>query len=265
MAKKLKSIIIIIMISKLLKSMHKFKGSYFLVILFVVCFSSFIPENSMGQIRSTTIQGYGSTSISVSFNTFVDYDASDSGILGTPYLHSDWMFGELILDDTIIFKSLFRYNLVRQEIELIVDKDTLAFQQPLRMNSFTIGDKAFVYNLILKEDFAGPYLEGSFFEVVVDGKAQLLKKYDKVIGGGFDGTRYAAATSSIKSYQVKQTYYVRKANQDYPQPIRISKRTVMKLFSDREQDVKAFRSENSINVKEEKELIKLFNYYNSFK
>lgn len=225
--------------------------------------SFLFSENALGQIRSTTIQGYGSTNISVSFNTFIDYDNSDSGILGTPYLHSDWLFGELVLDDTIVFNSLFRYNLVRQEIELIVDKDTLAFQQPLRMNRFTIGGKTFIYSLVLSQDLGGTFIEGSFFELVADGDVQLLKKYEKVIGGGSDGTKYAAAKSSIKSYQIKESFYVRKIDQDYPEPLRLSNRSVLNSFTNYEQELSAFRRKNRISVKEEQELVELFNYYNS--
>jgi len=230
--------------------------------IFLLLFS-LIPLDSVGQMRSTTIQGYGSTDISVSFNTFIDYDNTDNGIIGTPYLHRDWMFGELVLDDTIVFNSLFRYNLVRQEIELIVGEDTLAFQQPLRMNRFIIGGKTFVYSLILNQDFAGTFLDGSFFELVVDGNVQLLKKYEKVIGGGSDGTKYAAAKSSIKSYQIKISYYVRKNGLDYPEPLKLSNRSVINSFANFKQEVSTFRRKNSIRVKEEQDLAELFNYYNS--
>lgn len=235
------------------------KISLLLKALLIILFIS----DSYSQFSTVHISGYGSTDFNASFIKFSDGAAGESAILGTPYIHKDWMFGELVLDTDLSIETMFRYNLEAQNIELIFDSDTLIFLHPLRMKEFRFMGKRFIYDVSIGSDRGGEFFEASYLEVLVDGHSQLLKKYEKYRSSSSNSIRYAAAEVSKESYQTQTVLYIRPTPEEAPVRISGKGRSVLKILPDGPADLGAFVRSNSLRLNSEDQLIRLIEYSNS--
>ncbi len=223
----------------------------------------FLLPDSFGQYSTVHIKGYGSTDFSASFIKFSDGQEREASILGTPYINKDWMYGELVLDTDLSIETMFRYNLESQNIELIYESDTLVFLHPLRMKEFNFMGKRFIYDIAMGSDRSGKYLEAAYLEVLVDGNAQLLRKYEKYRSGSSNGMRYAAAEASTESYQTRTILFLRPSPDNAPVRLGRINRSVIKMFPDNNSELSGYVRENSIRLNSEDGLVRLIEYYNS--
>jgi len=185
---------------------------------------------------------------------------------GSPYYNKDFMFGELELQDGNKLKGLFRYNIYAQELELIVQKDTLIITDPTKIKNIYFSGKDFIYSLILDDRKRNDYVSGAYFEVLNKGKCKVLVKREINLrenrylahygGGGGDGSQ---------RYVPELSYYLRLSDDKPALKIKKSKGSILKILGDHETEIEKYISDNKLKLSENKDLIKVVEYYNTLK
>ena len=185
---------------------------------------------------------------------------------GSPYYNKDFMFGELELQNGNKLKGLFRYNIYAQELELIVEKDTLIINDPTKIKNIDFSGKAFIYSLILDDRKRNDYISGAYFEVLNEGKCKVLVKREINLrenryvahygGGGGDGSQ---------RYIPELSYYIRLSDNTPALKIKKSKSNIIRLFSDHKAEIDKYISDNKLKLAEDKDLVKVVEYYNTLK
>jgi hypothetical protein len=158
---------------------------------------------------------------------------------------------------------LFRYNIYNQEIEFITGTDTLSIAAPMNVDSIMFSGKSFTYALYIEEKRGVDAIASAYFEILNRGKCSLLKKNyvdieensyaSNYMGGGGDGRDYFIHKSSL---------YYRSDPGSAAIKFQKSKRQILKIFSDKKDEISSYIKENNLNVSSENDLIRIFNYYN---
>jgi hypothetical protein len=188
---------------------------------------------------------------------YIDY----TNVEGTPYLYPDWVPGSVKLTDgtTNDAPIELKYNLVSDEVSF-KDKagQELVFVKPVA--EFTLNS---VDNNGLPHKYRSGYkdIEGttpaSFFEVLADGKVQLLKRFTKLL---FESQPIGSA-SKLQQFIDKTKYYLiinGKALQ-----VKNDKKALLAALGDKQAQLEDYIKSNKINLKNDAQLGKLIDYYNS--
>ena len=96
---------------------------------------------------------------------------------------------------------------------------------------------------------------------LAEGKASLFKRYKKVFIEGQEATSSYGSDKPAK-LEEKVTYFL-KTEDGVVRELRLKKKELLNMLSDKEGDLKNYISENKLKLKSTDEVIKLINYYNS--
>jgi hypothetical protein len=214
------------------------------------------------QPKNVTIQGMGG----IGFGLFVPMMGSESSrleVLGTPYISDSWMYGSFTVSDSVRYEGLLRYNVFTQEMEFIYNSDTVLVTAPFRLSGINFSGKKFEHALYIEEKGKTEWLGSAYFEVLNSGTIALLRKnYVKIeensfarnyMGGGGDGREY---------YVHKSALYFR--NEPGTEAVKFEKRQryLLRIMKKHEKEVLEFIRENKLNIRNEKDLILVFDFYN---
>ena len=237
------------------------KGTVFLVLLVfsgLLCFSQSgndkqSTEKSQPQLTATDPGGSsGMTVGQVQAKAGSNYRGTENIDHSTMYLFPEWKQGYVVLNDGgMIDDILIRYDLYHQQMQFVREGDTLAFSSPEELKYLSLDGMKFIY---LSFDNKGAIDKG-YFEVIHDGECMLLQR--RVIK-----YHYSDAASSQTEYACSNEYYVRKENR-LAKPVTACKKSVLCVFSDREEEIKAFMKSNDLKMKSCEELKKVVEFYDS--
>jgi|Laugresu1bdmlbsd_1035121.scaffolds.fasta_scaffold00012_9 hypothetical protein len=182
-------------------------------------------------------------------------------IQGFPFLFENWTKGVVkFTNGTSVSDMDLKYDLVKDELyfrDLKTDQ-VMVFTE--KISEFKLNDpnksNSFLY---FKNGFTPNEKNTvqSFYQILVDGTAQLIKRYTKEI---FEERPYNSATT-IRSFKDAELYYIVKSNQLIK--IKKDKKQVLPALGDRSQELDAYIKANNINLKNESDLIRLVAHYNS--
>lgn len=176
------------------------------------------------------------------------------GDLTGMYFNEDWKDGAAGLVDGTLMKGSFRYNIYQQKMEAIVKGDTFAFAESCELEWVQIGDRKFIYSSFVRSNYE---VSNSWFEVLCEGDcALLLRRYIKyrVIDGDDDD-------SNDQLYKLDE-YYTRK-DKAGAERLYISKKSVLAAMQEHETEVCSFIKQEKLKLKDQKDLVMLFAYYNT--
>ncbi|MCD4677626.1 MAG: hypothetical protein K8S18_16770 [Desulfobacula sp.] len=209
-------------------------------------------------------------------------------IQGNPYLMPDFQKGQIVMkDSTVIDDVALRYNIYTDRMEFYVvkefqnkeklieedgnlfnvkveyvPKDTFSISKPYEIKEVRIGTRRFLYLLALKQKTGNQFLTSGYFEIIADGKCQLLIKREINVdvhsfvpyyaGGGGDGRNYFAKYNKV---------YVRTGS---GAAVKIGKnrKDVLKFMEDKKEEMRAYIKNEKIVFKKYADLVKVFMYYN---
>jgi hypothetical protein len=158
--------------------------------------------------------------------------------------------------------GLFRYNLYAQEFEMIFNRDTFAIKSPLDIRSITMSNKKFIYGFYIDREFGNDYLGSSYFEVLNEGKCKLLARHEiKIKENSGPVTHSWASDGSDLFVKVRQLYIQKGEGMEVVQ-FKKNKKQLKEIFADRYFEVEQYIRNEKLSVKDEQELIKVFNFYN---
>jgi hypothetical protein len=172
---------------------------------------------------------------------------------GSPYFNDQFAKSDVVTKGgKAISLAEVRYNVLKQQIEYLNNDVVYDVQDSIL--SFKITDTIGKVHLLEKKQLNNkPY----FFEVLAPGKIALLK-------------HYTAKTSSSEDWYTKKKvvtivhdtiYFVMK--NDVIEKFSPSKKNILALFADRQEQIKAFMNNNATDLKSDESLKPLFAYYNT--
>ena len=104
-------------------------------------------------------------------------------------------------------------------------------------------------------------IEGyGFVSVLADGKLSLFKKTELSLLGSNYNTAMDVGSQSDK-YVKKEKYFIKSGDKIIL--IKKKKKNILNKFKDKAEEVELYATENNLNFKDDIDLEKIFNYYNS--
>ncbi len=180
-------------------------------------------------------------------------------VQGSPFLFDKWSKGSITTKQNVKEDVNLLYNEVEDRILLKVQEGE-ADNFVDRIDAFTIVDKE---NGSALRKFKSGFLptkyssEKTFFEVLIDGKARLLKKNEKVIA---ENREYSG---KIARTVVDNTNYYIALGDNVPVKVKANDQSVAKLLDFQNNQIAQYIKSNKPNLKQEDDLVKLITYYNS--
>ncbi len=190
-------------------------------------------------------------------------DIAYTEVTGNPYLINDWIAGSVILENNQKAAATLKFDIVANAV-LYQGKNGEALELKNKFSSFTLNTTVTDVSNMSPLVFVNGYpatdkqTEGTFYQLIGDGKIRLLKYYKKTIDER-PGTSYTSSTT--KSFKLIHDYYVFKDNQ--LTEIQPNKKALTKLFDDHAAQLDAYLKTSNINFKNDTDLQKLFAWYNS--
>lgn len=185
-------------------------------------------------------------------------ETSYTDIKGTPFLFENWMPGVVQLENGNTFNNVpLKYNVFDEKLYFKNPKneELLEFVQPVKSFKFVALDDAGVYEKGFPaiDKFTGE----TFYSVLYSGKEKLLnKKYKTTL----EVRPYNSATTE-KSFVDHSDYFLVKNGKI--ERIKNSKKDFLAIFSDKANEIDAFIKKEKIDFKNNADLVKVFQYYDS--
>lgn len=182
---------------------------------------------------------------------------------GIPYLYEDWQGGNVTFatGESNKEKLLLKYNLVNDMLSFKENSsnEEMAFVEPVK--EFTIIDAS--GNEVVVRRFRNGYhgITGttpeSFFEVLSDGKTQLLKKHTKMI----TESMHVGASGMTRSFTDKTKYYL--VSNGKVVAVKNNETSLLNALSDKVSQLEQFIKTYNTDFKKDAQIGKLVDYYNT--
>ena len=169
-------------------------------------------------------------------------------ISGNPFLFDDWNNGGVVYSEGNAFDiEKLNYNVYSDEIAELKSQNEVFVIDKGVIDSLMISGRRF------------HKLNGSFYEMLSTGaKLNLLKRHTTRISEGqfnpTDGTTTPSRLVQMEDYYISKGGAITK--------FKPSKSSVMQLCSDREKEIKKLVKDENLSFKKEKDLGRIFDYYN---
>lgn len=226
--------------------MHNTKTIFF--------FTSFLILFSCAQLtaQNTSIKNafdfYAKKGLRSDYNTlyFLSRSATIKNTLGNPYLNN-WEDAFLLQKEGQALGVKARYSILDDEL-LIKLNDEAKVVYPHLIKGVIFKERTLVAVPYIREDGK----QYGFFELLSEGKYNLLKGYELVT---------KQKKNAIKIIERKSSLFYQFSNSTvYPLPTNVNE--LMDFFIEKEQAVKTFIKSEALDMQSEKDMTRLFNYYN---
>jgi hypothetical protein len=174
---------------------------------------------------------------------------------GSPFVQNDWTSGTVVLQNGKTFSNiLLRLNLLDNQLHFLVDGKEFIVDKDLGKISFNNPKtgQAQVY-ISGFSDLQQPVM----YEVLSSGKTTLLKLTKKEIR---EHKPYGSATYEHRIVN-RTSYYINDGKQ--VAKINLERKDIEQLLNDKAEPVKEYINKNKLNMRNEKDALRVFNYYNS--
>ncbi|RYE26926.1 MAG: hypothetical protein EOP45_02875 [Sphingobacteriaceae bacterium] len=181
-------------------------------------------------------------------------------VKGSPYVFDDWSVGTAQTSKGLINDINLKYSQFEDQV-VFKSKDGQTLQFADQVRDFTLlhkeNDKQSVIHY--RNGYSNiPGLDNkSYFEVLVDGKCQLLKKTTKKIK---QETIYGS-TEPSKSFTVTTRYYIETPEKGLL--VKKDKKSILSALPNKQQELETYIKNNNIDCKSDEGLMKLVTYYNA--
>ncbi len=179
-----------------------------------------------------------------------------ASIEGNPFLFKDFRKGEVALKNGNLFRGEFRYDKYADQVEFRVKQGIYWVANPDQVDYIKIDSVQLIY--VTKEPEHPD--KGSYYEVLVSGKCYLLLKEGVILESAKQPKPYTDAQPAQFINRKKNYYLLDNQNN----PVRINnKKVIPEVFSDKKSEISEFMKKNKLSYKDEKDLTRIVNYYNS--
>ena len=224
------------------------KESFLIIFVFVINYSTVAQMTNMHSNTGTVLKE----------KKYVDIE-------GSPYLFEEWSSGTFSdVDGKNRGNYQLRYNIYDDKLEVIKDRQAISLNHQL-VKEFEVINQESEDRFLFRSGYPanGIYDESDFYKVLNDdGDFHLLKKYICTITM-VETKGYGESTSTQKFLQSSK-YYVYSEEAGFKK-INKSRKSILEIFSDREQELKTFMKKNKINIKNDQDLARLIKFCNTAK
>jgi hypothetical protein len=175
---------------------------------------------------------------------------------GSPFLCEKWSEGKVIFKDGQSVNYQMHYNVYAQQFWLKKDeKDIKMLKIDGNVNKIQLQDKQFqLVGYKLDNE-----IKSSIMELMVDKEHRLFKQHNcKFIQGDQNVNSYSGPQKS--KFSQSQKYFYAMGEEIHPLPTK--KKAFFKCFGDDSQKIAAFCKKNKLKLNRDKDLVKIFNFYN---
>lgn len=189
-------------------------------------------------------------------------EESLKNIEGSPYESSSFLPGAIYTTEKKLATNVpLRYNIFADEIEMkkSFSAEDSEYSSLVKDPEYFVKIRNDIYVFIM---YNGSVDDGGYFNVLTDGKHYDLYKKSKVtfIDKQFGRTNYERDTPAHFKKSVAY-YLVSEDGTFYELPNKKNK--LIDVFSAKSKEIKKYIKDNNIDIKEEKGLVKIVDYYNS--
>lgn len=181
-------------------------------------------------------------------------------MIGSPYVHKEWAKGSLTLKNGTVYQGIeLMYDQVRDAI-IFKGKngDVKELLEPVQEFKITYIENNKPVERTFRSGYSGDGVPANaFMEVLADGQVVLLKRTSKKI---FDRKHYSSATID-REVQASEDYYIAKG--DKAVKVKKSKSSILAAIPDRKDYLETYIKSNALNLREDRDMVKLVAYYNS--
>lgn len=180
---------------------------------------------------------------------------------GSPFLYDEYRIADIHAANGQQYKGIkVKLNLAENSILYLSDKnEEMIAEIPIKKIVLDAIGKSKPVTLISTRPILNE--KGApVFEVLVDGTAKLLKK----LTINYTDTRPYNEASVVRTYIQNNTLYAQTPKVGFqPQKIAKRKTDVLDLLSDKLKQIQSYMESNKLSCKNEKEIILVFEYYNT--
>lgn len=179
---------------------------------------------------------------------------------GSPFLSDEWRVGEVTFENNSMMKDIsLKYDQVEDQIYFKgINNEIMAFNMRVKEFKLYPSENKEVYRHFVS---GFPEIKGTtattFYEIVVNGKVQLIKRSRKTIS---ETKEYSSATTN-KNIQESNNYFLYKAGQ--LNPVKKDKKSILAALPDKSKELEDYIKSNNLNLKQDADLSKVIAFYNS--
>lgn len=182
-------------------------------------------------------------------------------VQGTAFLNSDWLIGSFTLVNNKLYKDVnLKYDVVQDKIFLRGAKgEQISMLDKVKDFTLNYPTEVEVVNRYFRcgySNIPGTRAD-SYFEVLADGKVQLLKRTSKIIQ---ENKEYNSATITKSFYETIKYYLF---NEGKATLIKKDKKSILTALNTKQPELETYIKDNKLNLKNDEDLAKLITYYNT--
>jgi hypothetical protein len=186
-------------------------------------------------------------------------DPNYTNVKGTPLIFEKFQNGNFYFSNkTFITDRLINYNCYVDEV-LFSDEKNIYKATSQDIDYFTITSSENGSILLFKQVFLSSEKKRIFMQVLYQGKSVLFKRYRKEFLKADVGQPYGS-NRQMDEYNDYYEYYVSVYGKE-PVILKPRKSAAAEIFSDKSEIMEEFFKKEKINLKDEKDLIRLIEYY----
>lgn len=179
---------------------------------------------------------------------------SYTDVVGTPFLNSDFVIGNVILTNGNKFQGLpLKYSAYDDELFFKNPKNESLLSFVIPVKSFELLGQTYLNGFPAIDKFT----ENSFYELISNSSVKLLVKNYKTI---LEIKPYNSA-SVEKKFEDNKVYYAFKAGKMIR--FKPTKKDLLETFGDKSSEIDAFLKKEKLDFKNNTDLAKVFEYYSS--
>jgi hypothetical protein len=194
------------------------------------------------------------------------FDSRYEGIKGSPLFISEWISGQMAFVDGKVFNDMpLKYNAYTKELLMKRPSGDSLIVFPYQVLSFTINDSVtkanFTFKRYPKSQTSKYDMRDVYFLVLYEGKTSLLKLVSKTLKKADFKDPYSNNVR-FDTYEDANEYYLLKADGNMVK-VKRSKKSVLDVLSDKEVAIKALLEQEKIELKSERELVRVVAKYDA--
>jgi hypothetical protein len=212
----------------------------------------------------TSLLGFSQTQVELPTdfikNELLKDNTNKTNYKGSPYLNETFYYGKVFVDKTKIYQSKLRYNAFSDVFE--IQDNVNSITALIKSKNVTVFLNRNLYTLYLYLDNGREKL-GYFVNLNPTAKKISLLKKDK--------KKFIEAKKAISSYSegkpakfvLERTYYIKEVNKKPILLQKLSKKSILSVLKENKKAVSNYIKKRKLNLKKEKDVTELFNFYNS--
>lgn len=221
------------------------------------CLVTGFATAQLDQSRSSIVSTGNNIHLPVDYlrNELLGNNNLPDNVVGSQYFIQEFLPGKVVVNDSISYNAMLRYNAYSDEIEMQKDgKISGLFKRPY-LSAIINNDNFTIQNF---QTDAGQKV--GYFQTLVTGPVSLYAKKTKLYSPGKKAT--STYTKDVPpTFTDEIDYFILNTNELVLQKIKLKTKSIIELLGE-DVKLKKFAKENEIEIKKENDLIKLINYYN---